>query len=351
MIKQYFGSSIIWTLIALVGAFVYGTETAIGENAIVAGFTAMLTVAILGVLEVSLSFDNAIVNAKILKDMSDVWKHRFLTWGMIIAVFGMRLVFPIVIVSLSADISMWETLKLATTSPSDYQHHLEDAHTAIMGFGGTFLFMVALKYFIDEDKDVHWIEAIESKLTILGKIEAIQAALALGAVILATSFILKQHGLDEAFIFAKASIFGLIVYILIDGIGAFFGDDNLAGKTGGAAFIYLELLDASFSFDGVIGAFALSNSIFIIAMGLGIGALFVRSLTILMVAKGTLDQFRYLEHGAFYSIIALASIMFIDTIYEVPEIVTGGLSAGFIGLAVWASIRYNHLNAGEEAII
>ena len=96
------------------------------------------------------------------------------------------------------------------------------------------------------------------------------------------------------------------------------------------------MLDASFSFDGVIGAFALSNNLFVIAIGLGIGAMFVRSLTIMLVEQGTLTEYRYLEHGAFYAIIALGVIMFLKTVMPFPEAVTGLVGAAFIGPVVSA---------------
>jgi hypothetical protein len=114
-------------------------------------------------------------------------------------------------------------------------------------------------------------------------------------------------------------------------------------RSGAAAFLYLEVLDASFSFDGVIGAFALSNNIFIIAIGLGVGAMFVRSMTIMLVDKGTLSEYRYLEHGAFWAIIALAVIMLTSANpnWHFPETITGLIGAVFIGLSFWWSVRHN----------
>ena len=103
------------------------------------------------------------------------------------------------------------------------------------------------------------------------------------------------------------------------------------------------MLDASFSFDGVIGAFALTQNLFLIAIGLGIGAFYVRSMTIMLVQKETLAEFRYLEHGAFYSILSLSFIMFANSIWHVPEVITGLLGAGLIGLALWSSLRHNIL--------
>lgn len=109
-------------------------------------------------------------------------------------------------------------------------------------------------------------------------------------------------------------------------------------KSGIMGFLYLEILDASFSFDGVIGAFAMSENIFIIMIGLGIGAMFVRSLTLFMVHKKTLESFIYLEHGAHYAILALAIIMFINIFHEISEAVTGTIGFGFILVAFLSSI-------------
>ena len=114
-----------------------------------------------------------------------------------------------------------------------------------------------------------------------------------------------------------------------------------AVRSGAASFLYLEVLDASFSFDGVIGAFALSNNLFVIAIGLGIGAMFVRSLTIMLVEQGHAHRVplprarRVLRHRR------ARVIMFLKTLFHVPEAVTGLIGAGFIGLALWDSIRYN----------
>ena len=97
------------------------------------------------------------------------------------------------------------------------------------------------------------------------------------------------------------------------------------------------MLDASFSFDGVVGAFALSNSMVIIALGLSIGAMFVRSITLLLVKRGTLAQYRYLEHGAFWAIVVLGAIMLASARYAIPDTITGLIGALLIALSIWAS--------------
>lgn len=341
---KYFKSSLVVSVIGIILGF------------LLAGPKGAFIVAVLGVLETSLSFDNAVVNATVLKDMSPEWRHRFITWGMVIAVFGMRVVFPVLIVMVTSGLSPVDVIDMALNKPNDYAAALTASHISIAGFGGAFLFMVFLAFFIDAEKEVHWIGALEAPLATLAKIEAIQIAITLAAIFGFSQFLPK----DEISTFLIAGVFGIIAHILVDGIGVFLDgeedSDNVkltvpVAKAGLASFMYLELLDASFSFDGVLGAFALSTNIFIIAIGLGIGAMFVRSLTLMLVDKGTLDQFKYLEHGAFYAIASLAIIMFAGTIHEIPEVVTGLIGAGFIGIALISSIIYNRKMAGSAAAI
>ena len=110
--------------------------------------------------------------------------------------------------------------------------------------------------------------------------------------------------------------------------------------------MYLEVLDASFSFDGVIGAFAITSDVVVIMLGLAIGAMFVRSMTIYLVEKGTLEAYIYLEHGAHYAIGALALIMlFSGTGVHVPEVLTGLIGVAFIVWAVISSISHSKKEA------
>ena len=152
-----------------------------------------------------------------------------------------------------------------------------------------------------------------------------------------------------------AGIAGIITFMLIDGVSHFLEkhEEMRVAKcasdavkcTGLISFIYLELIDASFSLDGVLGAFALSKDVIIIAVGLGIGAMFVRSLTMLIVETGTLAKFRYLEHGAHWAIGFLAIIMLYSTIHSVPEVVTGLIGLFFIIASFISSIKENKKNS------
>jgi hypothetical protein len=139
------------------------------------GGSAGLTIcALLTLMEITFSFDNAVVNAIVLRDMDHKWQNRFLTWGMVIAVFGVRVIFPIMIVAFAAGLGFMEVVRLALEQPEEYSRHVLDSHVHIGAFGGMFLLMVFLKFIMDETKEVHWLEVIEKKLAALGKLEAVE---------------------------------------------------------------------------------------------------------------------------------------------------------------------------------
>lgn len=324
-ILRHFWFSILVTIVGLVALFLYGGATAL--------FVAILLV----LLEVTLSFDNAVVNARVLERMTPVWQRRFLTWGIAIAVFGTRFVLPILIVSVAVWTSPWFIAQMALFDPAHYGELLEGAKFGIHAFGASFLLMVALHYFFDTNKKLHWIHAIEERLSSWGKVETLETALVL-AVLVGISFLVSP-GLQGAVL--VAGIFGIVLFITMQVLTSLFSFEE--GKTAAshsiALFAYLEVLDASFSLDGVVGAFALTSSIPIIAVGLGIGAFFVRSLTIYMVKEKTLDTLRYLEHGAHWAVFGLAISMLVSMLTEVPELITGTIGVGFVIAAYFSSLQ------------
>ncbi|MCA8880055.1 MAG: DUF475 domain-containing protein [Rhodobacteraceae bacterium] len=299
---------------------------------------------VLAILEISLSFDNAIVNANKLSRMTPVWRQRFLTWGILIAVFGMRILFPLLIVVIAAGVGPIEALVLAASRPAEYARIVGEAHLSIAAFGGAFLMMVALSYFVDEGKEVDWIAALERGLRRCGSVRGAEVAFVLAAM-LVVAMILPHKDLGT---FLLASVGGLAAFLGVDMLGHVLDRPDTAkaiGRGGLGAFLYLEVLDASFSFDGVIGAFALTQNLFLIAIGLGIGAMYVRSMTVMLVERKTLSEFRYLEHGAFWSILILSVIMFAQTLWHIPELITGVLGATFIALAFVSSILHRRSEA------
>jgi hypothetical protein len=366
VLLKTFGWSFAVTALGLVAAVIYG------------GWTAFGIVAILAILEISLSFDNAVVNAGILKKMNAFWQKIFLTVGVLIAVFGMRLVFPVVIVAVTAKKGPIEAVNLALTDKDQYQQLVTDAHPAIAAFGGMFLLMIFLD-FIFEERDIQWLRWIERPLAKLGKVDMLSVCIAL-VVLLVSSMTFAvhahQHGgahIDKAQTVLISGIAGLITYMVVGGLSGYFEDKLeeeeereheeeeeaartgkkkpavvLAGQAAFFMFLYLEVLDASFSFDGVIGAFAITNDIVLMALGLGIGAMYVRSLTVYLVRQGTLDDYVYLEHGAHYAIGALAVILLVTIQYQIHEVITGLVGVILIAWSFWSSVRRNKALAEAE---
>lgn len=338
---KYFGLSMGVTIVGLILAFFWGLRidlsTALEYSALAL---------YLGILEVSLSFDNAVINATKLELMPKIWQRRFLTWGILVAVFGMRLVFPILIVSAFAGINIIDTVNLALFNSAQYSHHLEQCGPMISAFGGMFLYMIFLTFIFDKEKDCHWVKPIEKFACWCSQNEPKSRVAALCSwpviISLCTLAAVTQILPGTNYDLGVAGIAGLILFLIIDNLSEWIlkGEAKLIQHAGIVLFLYLELIDASFSFDGVIGAFALSRDVVLIAIGLGIGAMFVRSLTIYLVDKKTLKQFIYLEHGAHWAIGTLAIIMFLDTMVKVPEIVTGLIGAGFIGISVLSSLKH-----------
>ena len=335
------------------------------------GVEALILCAILGVFEVSLSFDNAVINATVLRRMSEFWQRMFLTVGILIAVFGMRLVFPLLVVWITAGLNPVNALDIALNPPTgnaayfsdgspSYETALTAAKPQIASFGGMFLLMLFLK-FIFEEREITWLSWLERPLARAGKLDQLAVVVAGVALVLAAEFLADDADRSTALL---AGLLGMITYITVDGLGSMFevdeeegehtsqsngGPSQLAvvtGKAGFFLFLYLEVLDASFSFDGVIGAFAITSDPIVIALGLGfIGAMFVRSITIFLVRKGTLSEYVYLEHGAHWAIGALAAILLISLGVEVNEIVTGLIGVVLIAAALTSSILRNKREA------
>ncbi len=353
---KFFGPAAVLTVIAVVVALIFG------------GPQTAAIVLLLGVLEISLSFDNAVVNAKVLNRMHPIWQQLFLTVGILIAVFGMRLVLPIFIVSLTASLSIPDVIDLALNDATAYGQQLQSADALIYAFGGTFLFMIFLDYMFDDEREVLWITPVEAVLQKAARFDNLSVLVALGGIFF--MFTIAEAGKKEDVLIA--GMLGLIVYLAVNGLDGIFeasmeareeaegelvpGEDAAAsagGKSGGMtgsvfkagvfSFLYLEVLDASFSFDGVIGAFAISNEILVIALGLGIGAFWIRSLTVYLVRAGTLSEYIYLEHGAHWAIGVLAGIMLLSVHFHVPEVVTGLTGVAFIGAALVSSLKHRRL--------
>ena len=326
--------------------------------AYVGGMAQALVVAILVILEISLSFDNAVINATLLKRMNAFWQKIFMTVGIVIAVVGMRLIFPVAIVAATAGLSFGVVIDLILHKPQLYAHELELAHPAIAAFGGFFLLMIFLDFVLDEAKRVHWVDVIEKPLAKGGRLKTLSTLIALVVLLVVSATWGREHAAKVM----TSGALGLIAYLSVRGFSQLFEElgevktsENSHGKSGqqGVAlagkaafflFLYLEVLDASFSFDGVVGAFAITSNVLTIAVGLGIGAIFVRELTVWLVRHDTLSEFVYLEHGAHYAVGALAVLLFASMKYQIPEVVTGLVGVVFIAFSLGSSLKERKLN-------
>lgn len=353
---RIFGISLLVTVAALVLGYAHG------------GLGALLLLLALALLEISLSFDNAVINAAVLKQMSPFWRQMFLTVGILVAVFGMRLIFPLVIVWATAGLDPVRAMELALHPPPhgalefpdgspSYEKLIVAAHPQIAAFGGSFLLMLFLD-FVFHDRDIKWLKWIEIPFARIGRLGQVSVAVTAVALVLVGTRL--THSGDERATVLTAGLLGLVTYLLVNGLSRAFRPPGFeaasagraVGKAGLTMFLYLEVLDAAFSFDGVTGAFAITSDPIIIALGLGlVGSMFVRSITIFLVKQDTLDRYVYLEHGAHWAIGVLAVIMLvsIEPRFQVPEPITASVGVVFIGAALGWSVLRNRRHARAAA--
>lgn len=357
-IIKHFKWDFLITAVAIIGMYLYG------------GVATMTLAVILIVLEMVFSFDNAAVNAKYLKRLNHHWRIMFLTVGVLIAVFGMRLVFPFVIVWITSGLAPGAAWSLAMekgdpSTPGTYGYILAEAHPTIAAFGSMFLLMLFLSYFLDRERDSTWLGWIERPMIRAGHFDSMTVITAMVALLLATEFLTTS---DDRYSVLLAGTFGILTYLLVNGLSTFMEAKSesrehaleeaeaeavshgehllLAGKAAFSTFLFLEVLDASFSFDGVLGAFAITSDPIVIAVGLGIGALFVRSMTIYLVENNSLDEFEFMEAGAHWAIGILALLLLLTIKIHIPEWVIGLAGVAFIASSIMSSKRKNRADSG-----
>ena len=294
----------------------------------------ILIVAGLIVFEVVNSVDNAIVNASVLKTMSMLWRKRFLLIGILTSVFLVRFILPLIIVWLSVPTISGTDLFLAFTGQSTVAAEaIEGQKPLILMFGGVFLLFLYFHWLFLEKKEPLFIERfLKEKHGVW--------FFAFAAIILVLVMYLARA--DSMVMLATA--IGSATFFILYGLKqtAEESDRNLvqgAGNMSDASkFLYLEVLDMTFSFDGVIGAFAFTINLILILIGIGIGALVVRELTIRGI--DTIAKYCYLKNGALTSIGFLGLFMIIEAFgIELPSVVPIVITFALVGLAFWLSQR------------
>ena len=258
------------------------------------------------VFEIISSVDNAVINAHVLKTMPEKYRKIFLFWGLLIAVFIVRGVLPFAIVwMVNPALSISEVFTFVFSNNTDIEKYVEQSKPLLLLGGGIYLFFVFLAWlFLEEKKYAFLAERFLHKQSIW--FYAISSV----ALTLIIYYSLKTN----PFLALSASI-GATAFFITDGFkkNAEDAEKKLLSASLGSwsKILYLEILDASFSIDGVIGAFAFTISVPLILIGNGIGAFVVRELTIRGIDNIT--KFAYLKNGAMYSIGALGGLMILES--------------------------------------
>ncbi|PCI35404.1 MAG: hypothetical protein COB50_05470 [Thiotrichales bacterium] len=291
----------------------------------------------LALFEIAMSFDNAVINAKVLSTMPPVWQKIFIYLGIPVAVFVVRFLLPIALVYLVTHLSLHQVLHAALNQPDVYKTALQQGYPLIAAFGATFLFMLFASFLLQTKREITWWNWLEQHKII----KILHNNLALKIILLVLIFAIT-FGITNNYEILIAMSAGVGCFLLLHtaqqpcNIGSACKNMAFSGLRG---FIYLEILDASFSLDGVLGAFAISNNIFVIMAGLGAGAVFVRSITIYLLRNNTLQKLRYLEHGAYYAIFVLATFMLLKTMWHIPELLIASSSILILLFAIYGSWR------------
>src|SRR5581483_7924581 len=206
-----FGGALAVAVVGLVLGFLYG------------GGTGLAVTAILAVLEVSLSFDNAVVNATVLVRLNPFWQKIFLTVGVAIAVFGMRLLFPLLIVGITAKLNPVEAIRLALEKGDPDKHGtygylLHQAHPAIAAFGGVFLLMIFFE-FILEEREITWLSWLEKPLAKIGKLDQLAVVLTLIILTISAYTLAPDNKVSTVLV---SGVLGMTTFLLVNALGEFF---------------------------------------------------------------------------------------------------------------------------------
>lgn len=300
-------------------------------------FSIILIIAGLCLFETITSIDNAIINAEVLSTMGEKARRWFLLWGILIAVFAIRGLLPWLIVWAAAGGSPIDAFTaMFQEESSEVNQAIAKTAPVLLAGGGTFLVFLFFHWLFQEEKRyglagekfIHrhgvWFYAVVSILLTIIVWFALQQEqhpfLAFGAVVGSTAFFIT-HGFKQNAELAERE--------LLEGKG------NLSDLS---KIFYLEVIDATFSIDGVLGAFAFTMSVPLILLGNGLGAIMVRQLTI-----GNIDRVKryvYLKNGAMYSVFFLGTIMLLDAFgFHIPHWVSPTITFLAVGFFYFKSVR------------
>ncbi|HMK15759.1 MAG TPA: DUF475 domain-containing protein [Methanomicrobiales archaeon] len=294
---------------------------------------AVLTIAGLVLFETITSLDNAIINAEVLGTMA-AWARRwFITWGLIVAVFGVRLLLPWLIVWLSTpSLGPWEALTATFSSDPMVAAAIGESAPILLAGGGTFLIFLFF----------HWLFLEEKQFGLRGERFIQRKGVWFFAVVSILLAAIVWFALEKDPLMAFAAVMGSTAFFIVNGFreNARVQEEKMLSGTMSdwSKIFYLEVIDATFSIDSVIGAFAFTLSVPLIMIGCGIGAVIVRELTVRNVDN--IKKYVYLKNGAMYSIFFLGVVMIADSFgFTVPAWVSPVMTFGIVGYFFYRSIQ------------
>ena len=297
--------------------------------------TAFLTILGLTLFEAVASLDNAIINAQVLSTMKEKARRWFLTWGMLIAVFGVRGFLPLLIVW-AANPSLGPIGAVSATFSSDpvAMAAIERSAPVLLAGGGIFLLFLF----------AHWIFLEEKKFGFSFEQRVVKYGMWFYAVVSVLLATVVWFALEQNEMIAFGAILGSTAFFITHGFKeqAEQKEKELLQKNTGQSdwskILYLEAIDTTFSIDGVLGAFAFTFSIPLILLGNGLGAIIVRQVTIHNVER--VKRYPYLKNAAMYSILILGAIMVAHAFgSHIPEWLSPVCTIAIICYFIWKSIR------------
>lgn len=293
----------------------------------------LLIIAGLCLFETITSIDNAIINAEVLSTMSQKARRWFLVWGLLFAVFVIRGVLPWLIVWMSNP-TLGPVGALTATFSSDpaVVSAIEQSAPVLLIGGGTFLIFLFF----------HWLFLEEKAFGIRGERYIATKGVWFFAVVSVILAAIVWLALGKNPMMAFGAVIGSTAFFIVHGFRQNAEEQErkmIAGDISDISKIfYLEIIDATFSIDGVLGAFAFTMAVPLIILGNGIGALIVREITVRNV--DSIKKYCYLKNGAMYSIFCLGIIMILDSFgFGIPAFVSPIITFGVVGFFLFKSIR------------
>ncbi|MFA6514238.1 MAG: DUF475 domain-containing protein [Patescibacteria group bacterium] len=308
-------------------------------------FSVLVVIIGLCLFEIISSVDNAVVNAHVLKTMPDKYRKIFLFWGLLFAVFVVRGILPFIIVWIAnPDLGIWQVITATFSNSPEIKEYLEKSKPLLLIGGGIYLFFVFLAWmFLEEKKYAFLVEGFIHRQGVW--------FYALASII---TTLVVYYSLQQNSIMALAATIGVSAFFITDGFkkNAEEKEKQLLDPSMSAwsKILYLEVLDTSFSIDGVIGAFAFTMSIPLIIIGNGLGAFVVREMTIRGI--DFITKFEYLKNGAMYAIGVLGAVMILESFgQEFPFWFSPLIMVVCLGLFLFLSVRYNKKRAQLSAAL